>query len=785
MSASAYDIAAEQSLLGLAMMFPDNCEAAFLTVESEDWWHWRHRELAAVMTGMFRSKQSVDPTLILGQVMAQGLISRIDGAWILSLAQQAWRPESAADLARRVRELSGRRKLSQAAQRLSQRLESGWENGEDTDVATAVAEIRTACDDAEAVVAEKSLPIPQSMGSFLDEPDTHDWLIPGMLERAERIVLTGAEGGGKALAIDTPVPTPKGWTTMGGLSVGDEVFHADGNPVRVIAATEVMLGRPCYRVTFSDGAQIVADEQHLWLTESLRGRENFARSGRKRSEVITTKQISETVQARDGFALNHSIEVSSPLRYSRQEYSIDPYALGVWLGDGTSRQAAITCDPRDIEIIDHIRATGEDVKQREPMLWAITNGDKSMPKGQTFQGRLRTLNVLSNKHIPSSYQLGSVDQRLALLQGLMDSDGTVSGGLGGNGRGLGQAKCEFSVISERLASDFLELALGLGIKAVMRTGNATLNGRVIGLRYRIAFQTNLPAFRLGRKLERQGECRTRRSQLRYVTSVGKMESVPVRCIQVERADGLFVVGRECIVTHNSVLCSQLAACMAGGVHPFTADPLGNGTHGIRVLVIDCENSPAQSRRRYRGVIRSVDAARHGNGYSQLDWSESMFIDMRPAGIDLLAGRDVSWLEHAISSTAPDLLVLGPLYKLHHQNPSDETAARELVWVLDGLRERYGFALLTEAHAGNSADPAGDRQMRPIGSSLFRRWPEFGFGLRRAKADKGKPRAELVDVVSWRGSREERSWPQSLQHSHILPWMPADPEYFDEIARIPA
>ncbi|KQU33541.1 AAA family ATPase [Rhodococcus sp. Leaf233] len=432
MSESAYDIAAEQSLLGLAMMFPDKCEIALLTVEPDDWWQWRHRDLASVIQSMLRSGLSVDPTTVLGQVTARGWIGKIDGAWILSLAQLAWRPESASDLARRVRELSGRRKLSAAAQRLTQRLESGWESGDDTDVASAVAEIRVACEVAESVVAEKSLPIPQTMGAFLSEPDTHDWLIPGMLERSERIVLTGAEGGGK-----------------------------------------------------------------------------------------------------------------------------------------------------------------------------------------------------------------------------------------------------------------------------------------------------------------------------------------------------------------SVLCSQLAACMAGGVHPFTADPLGNGTHGIRVLVIDCENSPAQSRRRYRSVIKSVDAARQGNGYSQLDWSESMFIDMRPAGIDLLGGRDVAWLEHAISSTAPDLLVLGPLYKLHHQNPSDETAARELVWVLDGLRERYGFALLTEAHAGNSADPAGDRQMRPIGSSLFRRWPEFGFGLRRAKSDKGGPRAELVDVVSWRGSREERSWPQSLQHSHILPWMPADPEYFDEIARIPA
>ena len=153
-------------------------------------------------------------------------------------------------------------------------------------------------------------------------------------------------------------------------------------------------------------------------------------------------------------------------------------------------------------------------------------------------------------------------------------------------------------------------------------------------------------------------------------------------------------------------------------------------------------------------------------------AESMFIEIRPAGIDLLSGRDVAWLEHAISATAPDLLVLGPLYKLHHTNPSDETSARELVWVLDGLRERYGFALLTEAHAGNASDVNGDRLMRPIGSSLFRRWPEFGFGLRKSPTQ-GAPE---VDVVSWRGSREERDWPEQLVRAETLPWMPVGGAY---------
>jgi hypothetical protein len=776
----AWDELQEKTLLGLAVQFPDRCGGALLTVAPDDWYHPAHKELAATIAKMLNTGQSVDPVTISSQLQAQGLTRFWDPVKIFTLMEMAWRPESASQIAARLRELSGRRKLADACQRTTQRLQSLSETDGSAEVRTATQLLREACDAAEDTAADRETPLPRGMGDFLAaETAARQWLVPGLLERMDRTVITGAEGGGKALAIDTPIPTPKGWTTMGEITVGTEVFSNDGTPARVIAVTEVMEDRPCYRITFSDGAQIVADEQHLWLTESIRARENYRRSGRKSAQVVTTGDIASSVQARGGFALNHSVEVAQPLQYPAQEHPIDAYALGVWLGDGTSRCATITCHPDDAEIIEHIRAVGEDVKQREPMLWAITDGYKSGSKSATFQGRLRTLNLLQNKHIPDRYMHASVDQRLSLLQGLMDSDGTVSQGLSGQGRGAGHAKCEFSVVDKRLAEDFLELVLSLGIKAVMRTGVATLNGRTIGPRYRISFQSDLPVFRLARKLERLGPSRTRRSKLRYIESVERIDSVPVRCIQVDREDGMFVAGRECIPTHNSVLCSQIAACLAGGVHPFGGHVMGSGDKSVRVLVIDCENSDDQSRRRYRWVIDRVKAVREQNDYASIDWNDQMRIDTKPAGIDLLSGRDISWLENAIQSLAPDLLVLGPLYKLHHRDPSEETSAREVAHVIDGLRERHGFALLTEAHAGNSNDMQGNRVMRPIGSSLWRRWPEFGFGIRRASDDPGKARAEVVDVVSWRGAREERAWPTKLSHGHTLPWIP-DAEYYDSM-----
>lgn len=237
---------------------------------------------------------------------------------------------------------------------------------------------------------------------------------------------------------------------------------------------------------------------------------------------------------------------------------------------------------------------------------------------------------------------------------------------------------------------------------------------------------------------------------------------------LERGERILITGIE--GGGKTWLCSQLAACMAGSIHPFSAAVLGRGDHGVRVTVIDCENSAVQSRRRYKRIIGQVDQIRGQLGVNPADWKEHVSIDIRPEGIDLLRTRDVALLEHAISVTTPDLLVLGPLYKIFNADPSSESAVREVASVLDGLRARHGFALLIEAHAGKAEDGNGDRRMGPIGSSLWLRWVEYGFGLRRAKAAQER-RPELMDVVSWKGSREERQWPEQLRHGHRLPWEP--------------
>jgi AAA domain/DnaB-like helicase N terminal domain len=240
---------------------------------------------------------------------------------------------------------------------------------------------------------------------------------------------------------------------------------------------------------------------------------------------------------------------------------------------------------------------------------------------------------------------------------------------------------------------------------------------------------------------------------------------------LERKDRMLITGDEGLGKTEFV--AQVAACIAASVHPFMASPIGDGNEELRVTIVDCENSQAQSRRRYRRITQAVEGVRDALGLPPLAWGKRLFIDFRTEGLNLLKGSDAAWLERFVSNTAPDLLVVGPLYKLHNGDMNNEENARELVSVLDGIRSRHNCAILTEAHAGNGKDSEGDRMMRPRGSSLFLGWPEFGIGLRRNKVD-----AQNADVVAWRGHREERSWPNGLVRGRqgILPWVP-DAEYW--------
>ena len=246
----------------------------------------------------------------------------------------------------------------------------------------------------------------------------------------------------KALALDTPIPTPTGWTTMGELKAGDEVFSEDGHICRVSVAHSVIEDE-AYRVEFSNGEQIVCNGEHLWKTTALNHEVGVGKKqkgcaftgngwtgslGLKRSllDVRSTKNIASTLHRPDG-ARNHSIDLQLPIDTPDRWLPIDPYVFGVWLGDGDSDTARITCSCDDFPIYrKEFAAAGysiphEGTKENHMRFTYVRKDD--LCAGRTV---LKRIGVFKNKHIPADYLRASIQQRTALLQGMMDTDGCIN-----------------------------------------------------------------------------------------------------------------------------------------------------------------------------------------------------------------------------------------------------------------------------------------------------------------------------------------------------------------------
>ena len=238
---------------------------------------------------------------------------------------------------------------------------------------------------------------------------------------------------------------------------------------------------------------------------------------------------------------------------------------------------------------------------------------------------------------------------------------------------------------------------------------------------------------------------------------------------LERHDRVVLTGEEGL--GKTELVTQFAMTLAAGVHPWTGEPLGDGTKGIRVLIIDCENSRGQLRRRFKRIAVAIEGMRARRSLDPPDWKQHLMVEFRGAGMDLTSSMDLAWLESLVAAAAPDLLVVGPLYKMA-EDENDAQAAKAVTSVLDRIRMRHQCALITEAHAGHADDGKGSRRMRPRGSSVYLGWPEFGFGLRKDKEDPSR-----IEMVSWRGQREERDWPEAIRRSSYgLPWQPEGDYY---------
>ena len=366
-------------------------------------------------------------------------------------------------------------------------------------------------------------------------------------------------GGFKALSLSTEIPTPNGMSTIAELKVGDIVFSDNGKQCNVVGKSDVFTGRECYEVEFSSGEKIVADADHLWITDSRKDRDRLkGRAGKTegpKPSIKTTKDILDTLYCRKEH--NHRIKVSDAIQVEEKEYAINPYVLGCWLGDGTSSNSNLTC--YDYPIIEEIIKEGEVIRESgyAKNLY-VFNGGKDHPgyrkhSAVSFSSRLRKLELLNNKHIPVGYLRGSYQQRLSLLQGLMDTDGTCDK----------RGKSTFTNKNKMLVEQVRELVSSLGLKPYnVCEFDSYCGDKYCGKAYQLGFiaykGTNV--FRLKRKLDRlQDKKKASLSGYRQIVSVKKIESVPTQCISVDSYNHTYLVGRSFIATHNSSI--DMADCV--------------------------------------------------------------------------------------------------------------------------------------------------------------------------------------------------------------------------------
>lgn len=627
-----HDMAAEQSVLGGMLLSKDAIADVVEVIRPGDFYRPAHQAVYDAILDLYGRGEPADPVTVAATLDRKGELKRIGGApYLVTLTQTVPTAANAGYYAEIVAEKSVLRRLVEAGTRIVQ---YGYAGADGQDVAEVVDRAQAELYDVtERRSSEDFAPLTDILQPTMDELDsiasrggislgvptgfTELDEITNGLHPGQMVIVAARPGVGKALALDTPLPTPDGWTTMGEVGVGDELLDAQGRPTRVVAATEVLTGRPCYEVEFSDGAVIIADEQHQWLTETRSARRSAqqAATGYHRyrnqktfAEIRTTAEIAATVRcATADRRLNHSVVNAQALQLPERELLVPPYTLGAWLGDGSSACAQLTtADPEIIHRIENegILATHSD---SAPLRYSlrlpgeapieprdcIVCGAEFIPAtsevrtcGQSCGGRARF--VSGPVPTPTCPQCGGPSIGLRMCQSCRHAIGSVQarlrtlGVLGGkhipvdylrasetqrrallaglldtDGTVTRSGSVQFSVTNPQLARDTRELIVSLGYRCRMSTKRVRGRTEASSIAYTLTFATADEVFGLSRKellhKLRRGATNTSRSGSRYIVDVRPIPSVPVRCVEVANSDHLYLAGHSMIPTHNSTL----------------------------------------------------------------------------------------------------------------------------------------------------------------------------------------------------------------------------------------
>jgi replicative DNA helicase len=640
-----HNLQAEESLLGAMLLSRDAIVAAVeVQLSADDFYKPAHGHIFDAITGLYAQGDPADPVTVSESLSRAGVLDAIGGPALL-ITLQAGTPSigNAGRYARIIEEHSLLRRLIRVAGDIA---EMGY--GLPDDVAATVDEAEAMVFDvAQRRVTDSMAPIRELLSAQLDHLEAlfeRNQEITGVptgfidldrqlagLQPSNLVIIGGRPGTGKALALDTPIATPNGWTTMGNLAAGDEVFDNDGRPCRVTFATPVMFDHPCYEVTFDDGSKIVADADHQWFAydfpawKSFRAAQyranrvaTYPQLGRDQSahrrlpRVVTTRQmVEEGVRTCTEGRPNWYLPLTKPLDLPDAELPVDPYVLGCWLGDGKTRGSEMTIGKADEE---HFRsqftAAGYAFERRTSLQWAtVPVAGKGAWQGYTGPVRVLTRELSATgllrgaaKHIPAAYMRASAAQRLGVLQGLLDTDGHIER----------SGVVDLCLSDLSLLRQARELVCSLGHKpGPIRERVIRLPDGRITYAWRFCWTPLDPVFRLDRKALRSRAARSRRGSgritRRAIVSISPVPSVPVRCITVDSPDHLYLAGESMIPTHNTSFALGIAAHAALEAR-------------TPVLVFSLEMSHRELTQRLLCSEARVDATRMRNGkLLESDW----------------------------------------------------------------------------------------------------------------------------------------------------------------------
>lgn len=438
-----------------------------------------------------------------------------------------------------------------------------------------------------------------------------DDALGGGLDKGKFGLIIGPLGFGKALADDENVVTPDGYKQIKEIKVGDYVIGSNGKPCMVLGVYP-QGERDIYKVTFSDKTSCRCDKEHLWNVNSLKQRWHKTRiyGKRVRTPDFSFKTMTLNDIVNDGLVKNNvrnfRIPVTKPVEFEEKELLINPYLMGYFIGDGTFSRNVITCGKQDIEsCIEELEKCGEEftVSYYPNKNVYSLNFKKSLKDKIKFY--FFNNETAEEKYIPAVFKYNTIKNRVALLNGLMDSDGTSQK----NG-----TSC-FNTKSKQLALDVREIVLSLGGFATIhekKTGYFSKKYNQFidcGIQYECTItltDSSLPIFRFKRKQDRV-KYRVKYKDSKYIDNVEFVGRQKAICIKVDAEDELFLTN-DYIVTHNTSLSTAIASAAA------TTKCEQNNNQGWKVVQIYFEDDDVDITRKH--FSRLVD--KEARDFKRLD-----------------------------------------------------------------------------------------------------------------------------------------------------------------------